>query len=33
MIRKKQFLMATLCAFSLMMNSVAVVAQSKDKKQ
>jgi hypothetical protein len=33
MIRKKQFLMATLCAFSMMMNSVAVVAQSKDKKQ
>src|SRR5262245_54475091 len=31
--RKKQFLMATLCAFSMMVNSVAVVAQSKDKKQ
>jgi len=31
--RKKQFLMATLCAFSMVINSVAVVAQSKDKKQ
>jgi hypothetical protein len=29
--RKKQFLMATLCAFSMIVNSVAVVAQ--DKKQ
>jgi hypothetical protein len=31
--RKKQFLMATLCAFSMIINSAAVVAQSKDKKQ
>src|SRR5262245_25092162 len=31
--RKKQFLMATLCAFSMTVNSVAVVAQSRDKKQ
>jgi hypothetical protein len=31
--RKKQFLMAALCAFSMIINSVAVVAQSKDKKQ
>ena len=31
--RQKQFLMATLCAFSMVVNSVAVVAQSKDKKQ
>jgi hypothetical protein len=31
--RKKQFLMAALCAFSMVVNSVAVVAQSKDKKQ
>jgi hypothetical protein len=30
---KKQFLMAALCAFSMIINSVAVVAQSKDKKQ
>jgi hypothetical protein len=30
---KKQFLMATLCAFSLMINSMAVIAQSQDKKQ
>ena len=31
--RKKQFLMAALCAFSMLVNSAAVVAQSKDKKQ
>jgi len=31
--RKKQFLIAALCAFSMIINSVAVVAQSKDKKQ
>jgi hypothetical protein len=31
--RKKQFLMATLCAFSMLANSAAVFAQSKDKKQ
>src|SRR2546422_1618815 len=31
--RKKQFLMAMLCAFSMMINSVAVVAQGQDKKQ
>src|SRR5262245_496179 len=31
--RKNQFLMAALCAFSMIINSVAVVAQSKDKKQ
>src|SRR5215510_12425061 len=31
--RKKQFLMAALCAFSMIINNVAVVAQSKDKKQ
>jgi hypothetical protein len=31
--RKKQFLMATLCAFSLTINSMAVIAQSPDKKQ
>src|SRR5215472_7378055 len=31
--RKKQFLMATLCAFSMTINSAAVVAQSNDKKQ
>jgi len=31
--RKKQFFMAALCAFSMIINSVAVVAQSKDKKQ
>jgi hypothetical protein len=31
--RKKQFLMTALCAFSMVVNSVAVVAQSKDKKQ
>jgi hypothetical protein len=31
--RKKQFLMAALCAFSMIINSMAVVAQSKDKKQ
>src|SRR5262245_7316473 len=31
--RKKQFLMAMLCAFSMVINSVPVVAQSKDKKQ
>ena len=31
--RKKQFLMAALCAISMIINSVAVVAQSKDKKQ
>src|SRR5215510_4735327 len=31
--RKKQFLMAALCAFSMIINSVGVVAQSKDKKQ
>src|SRR5262245_26954764 len=31
--RKKQFLMAALCAFSMIINSVWVVAQSKDKKQ
>ena len=30
---KKQYLMAALCAFSMIINSVAVVAQSKDKKQ
>jgi hypothetical protein len=31
--RQKQFLMAALCAFSMVVNSVAVVAQSKDKRQ
>jgi hypothetical protein len=31
--RKKQLLAATLCAFSMVINSVAVVAQDKDKKQ
>ncbi|HKQ92613.1 MAG TPA: hypothetical protein VJZ77_18280 [Blastocatellia bacterium] len=31
--RKKQFLMVALCAFSMVVNSAAVVAQSKDKKQ
>jgi hypothetical protein len=31
--RKKQFLMAMLCAFSMMINSAVVVAQSKDKQQ
>jgi hypothetical protein len=31
--RKKQFLMATLCAFSMTINSMAVIAQSPDKKQ
>jgi hypothetical protein len=31
--RKKQFLMATLCAFSMAINSMAVIAQSQDKKQ
>jgi hypothetical protein len=31
--RKKKFFMAALCAFSMIINSVAVVAQSKDKKQ
>lgn len=31
--RKKQLLAAMLCAFSMMVNSVAVVAQVKDKKQ
>jgi hypothetical protein len=31
--RKKQFLMATLCAFSMTINSMAVIAQSQDKKQ
>jgi len=31
--RKNQFLMAARCAFSMIINSVAVVAQSKDKKQ
>jgi hypothetical protein len=31
--RQKQCLMAALCAFSMVVNSVAVVAQSKDKKQ
>jgi len=31
--RQKQFFMAALCAFSMVVNSVAVVAQSKDKKQ
>ena len=31
--RKKQFLMAMLCAFSMLSNSAAVVAQSKDKQQ
>jgi hypothetical protein len=31
--KKNQFLMAALCAFSMIINSVAVVAQSKDKKQ
>jgi hypothetical protein len=31
--RKKQLLAATLCAFSMAINSVAVVAQDKDKKQ
>jgi hypothetical protein len=30
---KKQFLMATLCAFSLTINSTAVIAQSQGKKQ
>jgi hypothetical protein len=31
--KKKQFLMAALCAFSMIVNSVAVVAQTRDKKQ
>lgn len=31
--RKKQLLMAMLCAFSMLSNSAAVVAQSKDKQQ
>src|SRR5262245_61394668 len=31
--RKKQLLAATLCAFSMVINSVAVLAQDKDKKQ
>ncbi|MGH9751250.1 MAG: hypothetical protein ACREA2_00560 [Blastocatellia bacterium] len=31
--RKKQLLMAMLCAFSMMINSAAVVAQSKDKQR
>jgi len=31
--RKKQFLMAALCAFSMIINNMEVVAQSKDKKQ
>jgi hypothetical protein len=31
--KKKQFLMSALCAFSMIVNSVAVVAQSRDKKQ
>src|SRR5262245_26692257 len=31
--RKKQMLMAMLCAFSMLANSAAVVAQSKDKQQ
>jgi len=31
--RKKQFLMAMLCAFSMLTNSAAVVAQNKDKQQ
>jgi hypothetical protein len=31
--KKKQLLMAMLCAFSMLCNSVAAVAQSKDKKQ
>jgi hypothetical protein len=31
--RKKQLLMATLCAFSMTINSMAVIAQSQDKKQ
>jgi hypothetical protein len=31
--RKKQFLMVMLCTFSMLANSAAVVAQSKDKKQ
>src|SRR5215813_11847678 len=31
--RKKQLLTAMLCAFSMMVNSAAVLAQSKDKKQ
>jgi hypothetical protein len=31
--RKKQFLMAALCAISMIINSVVVVAQTKDKKQ
>jgi hypothetical protein len=33
MSKKKQLLMAMLCAFSMMINSVAVVAQNKDKGQ
>src|SRR5882672_12804368 len=31
--KKKQLLTAMLCAFSMMINGVAVIAQSKDKKQ
>jgi hypothetical protein len=31
--RKNQFLMATLCAFSMTINSIAVIAQGQDKKQ
>src|SRR5262245_15391792 len=31
--RKKQLLAAMLCAFSMVINSAAVVAQDKDKKQ
>jgi len=31
--RKRQFLIAMLCAFSMLGNSAAVLAQSKDKKQ
>jgi hypothetical protein len=31
--KKKQFLMATLCAFSMTVNSAAVLAQVKEKKQ
>jgi len=31
--RKKQLLMAMLCAFSMLINSAAAVAQSKDKQQ
>jgi hypothetical protein len=31
--KKKQFLMAALCAFAMTINSMAVIAQSQDKKQ